>query len=128
MDYKDKCQLVLYLIDKVDYYWKFFYISTATVLGCIICKNLLVDTLFTKLLLEFIYVIFLSGNLFDHLRAYRFLRKLLKEIQEIQDDQKEFDNNEIFQSIAQLPYKYEYYSCIFAYVFVFSINSYLFII
>lgn len=34
--FKDKCDLALYLIDKVEYYWKRLYLSTMTIVAALL--------------------------------------------------------------------------------------------
>lgn len=100
----DKCQLVLHMIDKVDYYWNFLYVSTAVVIGCILGKDLLTSSIVPKILLVGVYAIFLLGNLFDHLRAYKFLIELLDEIRK--DKEVIFCNKEIQTALTKRPNRY----------------------
>lgn len=118
MNYKDKCDLILYMINKVDTFWNRLYVSTAVIIGFLINGNLLKTSIITDLLLLGGYFIFLAGNLLDHMRAYRYLVGLIKEIQKDGDEL----NNDIMYQLKKLPYKYELYTCVIAYVLVLLLN------
>ncbi len=122
MNYSDKCQLVLYMINKVDYFWNRLYVSTSVVIGFILGHELLKLNPCIVILLFMIYVIYLGGNLWDHSRAYRFLILLLDEIKNSPD---EFKGDVIMTEISKLPYKKEKYTCIAAYIAVLGIVSYI---
>lgn len=52
------------------------------------------------------------------MRAYRYLVGLIKEIQKDGDEL----NNDIMYQLKKLPYKYELYTCVIAYVLVLLLN------
>ena len=65
MEYNEKCQLVLYMIDKVDYFWNRLYVSTSVAIGFVLGHEILDLHLITIVLLLLIYLIYLIGNLLD---------------------------------------------------------------
>lgn len=120
MEYKDKCNLMLYMINKVDFFWNRLYVSTAVVIAFVLNSNLVNTQITIDILLLIGYVIFLLSNLFDHIRSYRYLIDLAKEIQ--LDNSGEFSNEWISKHLNRLPYKYEQYTCIMAYIGAISLN------
>lgn len=122
MKYSEKCNLVLYMIDKVDYFWNRLYVSTSVAIGFVLGHEILKLNKITIVLLLLIYLIYLIGNLLDHLRAYNFLILLLKEIK---DSPMEFIDNSVMIKLAKLPYKLERFSCIGAYVLVLCVVCYI---
>lgn len=119
MSYKDKCDLVLYMIDKVDVFWNRLYVSTAVIIGFLIGGNLIKTNIALNILLLSGYFIFLISNLIDHIRAYRYLIDLIKEIQTETDV---FKYDGITRHLIKLPYKYEIYTCIAAYLGALVLN------
>lgn len=81
LTFKDKCDLSLYLIDKLEEYWKRLFYSTMTIIGA------LLGGAYTKLLhlpivavIGFMFIAFTISNLIDHLRVYKFLQILIESV------------------------------------------------
>lgn len=122
MEYGEKCQLTLYMIDKVDYYWNRLYVSTSVVVGFVLGNEIFKLHPMIPFLLLFIYLVYLGGNLSDHLRAYKFLILLLKEIK---DSPEEFKDNTVMTKLSKLSYKIETYTCIGAYLLALGVVCFI---
>lgn len=115
LTFKDKCDLSLYLIDKLEEYWKRLFYSTMTIIGA------LLGGAYTKLLhlpivavIGFMFIAFTISNLIDHLRVYKFLQILIESVK------KKYKLNipELSKQLDKLPYHKEVYLCIGSYSFV----------
>lgn len=116
LTFKYKCDLVLYLLDKLDDYWKRLYYSTMTIIGAILGGMYLkLNTIPIVIILGIMYLAFTISNLIDHLRVYKFLIILIKDIGRYPQ---KIDNDELVRAIRKLPYKFEISCCIVSYVSV----------
>ena len=99
MEYSDKCNLFFKLVDKVDFFWNFRYLSSSVVFFLLITHDIVVDVLFFKILATVLYLFVVFGVLSAHLRAYGFLNEMLKEINVEVDNH--FNNKEICNSLKK---------------------------
>lgn len=114
--FKDKCDLALYLIDKVEYYWKRLYLSTMTIVAALLggaYTNL--DSWIIIGVLGVMFFAFTISNLIDHLRVYDYLLLILKDI----DKQNyKLKSPTLVDKIKKLPYRNEVILCKISYMAV----------
>lgn len=114
--FKDKCDLALYLIDKVEYYWKRLYLSTMTIVAALLggaYTNL--DSWIIIGVLGVMFFSFTILNLIDHLRVYDYLLLILKDI----DKQNyKLKSPTLVDKIKKLPYRNEVILCKISYMAV----------
>lgn len=114
--FKDKCDLALYLIDKVEYYWKRLYLSTMTIVAALLggaYTNL--DSWIIIGVLGVMFFSFTISNLIDHLRVYDYLLLILKDI----DKQNyKLKSPTLVDKIKKLPYRNEVILCKISYMAV----------
>lgn len=114
--FKEHCDLFLYLLDKLDSYWKRLYYSTMTIVGALLGGNYLkVDSWLVITILTIMFLAFSVSNLFDHLRVYKFLLIVLKKLDK---DKDKIDNEELVMSVRKLPYSKEVILCKISYLSV----------
>ena len=111
--FKDKCDLVLYLIDKAEYYWKRLYFSTMTIVAALLggaYTNL--DSWIIISVLGIMFGAFTMSNLFDHLRVYEYLLLTLKDV-----DKQNYKLNspQLVAKIKNLPFRKEIILCKISY-------------
>lgn len=114
LSFKDKCDVALYLIDKVEYYWKRLYFSTMTIVGALLAGAYTeLDSWILLSVLGIMYFAFTISNLCDHLRVYNYLLLILKDI----DKQNyKLKSSILAAKIKKLPYKTEIVLCKLSYI------------
>lgn len=111
--FKEHCNLTLYLLDKLDDYWKRLYYSTMTIVGAILGGNYLkVDSWIIIVILTIMFISFSISNLFDHLRVYKFLLIVLRKLGR---DKNKIENQELIKAVKKLPYSTEVTLCKISY-------------
>lgn len=111
--FKEHCDLTLYLLDKLDDYWKRLYYSTMTIVGAILGGNYLkVDSWLVITILTVMFLAFSISNLFDHLRVYKFLLIVLRKLGK---DKNKIENQELVKAVKKLPYSTEVVLCKISY-------------
>lgn len=124
LTYSEKCSLFLKMIDKVDFFWNFQYISTGAIFMLLICNELEIKNIFVKIVISVIYSFFILFNLFAHIRAYVFLETLLYDIR--QDADKAFYSTSVSMLLGKLSYKKNMNICIVVYLGILLLNNLLF--
>lgn len=112
--FKDKCQLVLYLIDKIEDYWKRLFYSTITIvlalLGDVYTK---VNSWFVASILGVMFITYTVSNLIDHRRVYEFL---ILSIEEVKMEGSKLNSVKLLKKISETPYKKELVMCYVSYI------------
>lgn len=116
-----KYEIFLKLIDKVDYFWNFQYLSTGAIWVFITGSDLHLR-FSQKVIFTLIYIAFMSFNYAAHLRGYLFLEAFIVEIKnDVMDD---FKTQKIKQRVQKLSYKKQRIICSVVYVILSCITVY----
>ena len=113
--YMDKCLILFRLIDKIDYFWNFVYISNGTILLFVLNKEMALLSTLTKGLITFVYMSFMLFTIQAHIRGYVFLQNFVKEIKEGSKKQL-FYNHRIPFLLQKLSYKWNILYCVVIYI------------
>lgn len=112
--FKDKCQLVLYLIDKADDYWKRLFYSTITIIVALLGDAYTkINSWFVASLLGIMFITYTISNLVDHKRVYSFLNLAIEEIKKNGD---KLHSAKLLKEISEAPYKRERTMCTISYI------------
>lgn len=76
-----KYEILLKLIDKVDYFWNFLYITTGTVWVFLVGNNCQLQV-YQKIIFTVVYVALMLFNYKAHIRGYIFLEAFVEEVKE----------------------------------------------
>lgn len=76
-----KYEILLKLIDKVDYFWNFLYITTGTVWVFLVGNNCQLQV-YQKIIFTVVYVALMLFNYKAHIRGYIFLESFVEEVKE----------------------------------------------
>jgi len=104
MQYGEKCNILLNLINKTDYFWNFFYISTVAIFVTLLHENISSYNFMFKLLVSLIYLSFNVFNSFALIRCYKFLNAMCCEIKS--EAQENFISPELIKVLKCLKYKH----------------------
>ena len=115
LKYADKCSILFCLIDKVDYYWNFSFISNGTFLFFILNKDMAQCDILSKSLISIVYCSFMIFNLQAHIRGYHFLSHFTEDIKNGIERQ-HFDNPKLPIVIKKLSYRWHILYCIAIYI------------
>lgn len=119
-----KLELLIFLINKVDYYWNIFYIVNGTLLSLLLTDNIVVNDLTVFVLLSLVYVSFMIFSCKAHIRAYQFLKACIEDIAKDKDLINSFPNTKLY--IKRLIYKRTRALCPYVYCVISFIILYLF--
>lgn len=112
--FKDKCQLVLYLIDKVEEYWKRLFYSTITIIVALLGDAYTkINSWIVASILGLMFVTYTLSNLVDHRRVYNFL---ILSIEEIKKNGDKLHSAKLLKKISDAPYKKELTMCNISYI------------
>lgn len=117
-----KYEIFLKLVDKVDYFWNFLYISTSAIWAFIIGSDCHLR-ISQKVIFTIIYVAFMSFNYVAHQRGYLFLEAFVEEIKE--EAIVDFKNEKIKQRVKMLSYNKQRIICRVVYAILLCITIYL---
>jgi len=117
-----KYEIFLKLIDKVDYFWNFQYLSTGAIWVFIMGSDFHLG-LFQKFIFTLIYLAFMLFNYSAHLRGYLFLEAFTAEIKN--DAMVDFKTQKIKQRVQKLSYRKQLIICSVVYVILSCITVYL---
>lgn len=98
-----KIDLLLFLINKVDYYWNLFYIVNGSIITLLLINRLIIHNCIVLLLLSLIYAGFMIFSYFAHLRAYKFLKFIINDLRHEVSLQDDFPNT--YMNLELLSYK-----------------------
>lgn len=112
--FKDKCQLVLYLIDKIEDYWKRLFYSTMTIIGALFGGAYTkLNSLIIVSVIGVMFIFYTISNMLDHLRVYDFL---ILTIDEIKKDGEKLQSVKLLKRLSDTPYKNERLMCYVSYI------------
>ena len=108
-----KYEILLKLIDKVDYFWNFLYITTGTVWVFLVGNNCQLQV-YQKIIFTVVYVALMLFNYKAHIRGYIFLESFVEEVNE--EIKKDFNSKKIQSLIKRLSYRRQRIVCGIIYV------------
>lgn len=123
MEIKDKCDLLYKTIDKTDFYWNFFYISSFGVFLFLLRGEMNNYSVAIKIISGVFYIVFNIFNALALIRAYRFVYLLLEELKP--NIKEVFSTRELREALMRLSYKKKPALVIISYVIVTIINCIL---
>lgn len=85
-----KINLLIFLINKVDYYWNLFYITNGSLLTLLLINTLRTKNMYFMVMLTLIYMGFIFFCYRAHIRAYRFLQDVISDLKQSVDLKNEF--------------------------------------
>lgn len=103
MEYGEKCNIFLKLINKTDYFWNFFYVSSIVIFATLIQENIALYNLVFKILASIIYISFNIFNATALIRCYIFLKAMCTEIKT--GSQENFTSPKLIAILNSLSYK-----------------------
>lgn len=119
--------LLLFLINKVDYYWNIFYIVNGSIITLLLINELKVHNLIIISLLTAIYIGFMIFSYFAHKRAYIFLNNIIIDLKSRSEISALFPST--YKKLRFLSYKKTMKSIPYIYCFVtLSIISFFWIV
>ena len=114
LSFKDKCKFLLYLNDKLDYYWSRLFYSTITIVAAILGSayvNMVHVPVFVAV--SIMFLIYTSSSLYDHVFTYRLFDIIRKELDENWHD---FNSRNLVLLVRSLPVKGEIILCYCSYI------------
>lgn len=120
MKYDNKCDIFLKLVDKTDFFWNFFYISSVVIFVSLLHEDLKSYNVFIKITASFFYIAFNKFTACALIRCYFFLGAMAEEIKI--NSEKEFVTPQINNLLKRLKYKRRVLSVCITYTLVTIIN------
>lgn len=114
LSFKDKCKFLLYLNDKLDYYWSRLYYSTITIVAAILGSayvNMVYIPVF--IVVSIMFLIYSISCLYDHIFTYRIFDRMRNELDKTCKD---YNSRYLTLLVRSIPVKGEIFLCYCSYI------------
>lgn len=114
LSFKDKCKFLLYLNDKLDYYWSRLYYSTITIVAAVLGSayvNMVYVPVF--IVVSIMFLIYSISCLYDHIFTYRIFDCMRKELDKTC---KYYNSRNLTLLVRSIPVKGEIVLCYCSYI------------
>lgn len=120
MQYNDKCTIFFNLINKADYFWNFFYVSSVAIFAALIHEDCSSYNLVFKITASIIYLGFTIFNASALIRCYVFLSAMTDEIKAGAEEH--FISPVLIKVLKRMEYKHRISNVLISYGIVSVIN------